>query len=79
MSTLGEMKKRSSGEAIRKEELIPITLKVTKREPYYNWNLHQLRLSYENEVFIIKIPVDSWLYDYDAIYEPKEQGVDIKK
>ena len=79
MSIWSDIQDRSSGETVRKEELIPITLKVTKREPYYDWNLHQLRLSYENEAFIIKVPFDSWLYDYDAAYELKEHGVDIKE
>ena len=49
MSIWSDIQDRSSGETVRREELIPITLKVTKREPYYDWNLHQLRLSYENE------------------------------
>ena len=79
MSIWSDIQDRSSGETVRKEELIPITLKVTKREPYYDWNLHQLRLSYENEAVIIKVPFDAWLYDYDAAYELKEHGVDIKE
>ena len=79
MSVWVDMHKISTGETVRKEDIIPITLKVTKREPYYDWNIHQLRLSTGNEAYIIRIPFDSWLYDYDAIFELKEHGVDIKK
>lgn len=70
--------RRSNSSDIRKEEIIPITLKVTKREPYFDWTIHQLRFCNNKESYTLRIPFKSWFYDYDIAYYLEEQGVDIK-
>lgn len=77
MNIEAEASKIGDIDKLKKEDFIPITMKVTKRVPYYDWTIHQLRFCTGKEVCTLRIPFKDWVYDYDVLYYIKNQGVDI--
>lgn len=80
-SVWADIQSRSAGELVRKEDIIPISIKITKKVPYYDWTKYYVQFKNENTKHWVRWNIyfpKAYMKVDDMLPILAENGLDIK-